>query len=82
MTGIPDSYGGEAVKALVALGSGAALIVPTLLALLRDRVSLIETPQQLESHDIPPVYADQQDVKERVGGIGAGEVDDGAERPL
>jgi long-chain acyl-CoA synthetase len=46
--GVPDAYRGETVKAFVVLRGGAALTLEELQAHLRDRLSPIEMPRQLE----------------------------------
>jgi len=52
--GIPDSYRGETVKAFVVLKPGASLAAPELLAFLKDHISLIEMPKQIEFRDTLP----------------------------
>jgi long-chain acyl-CoA synthetase len=46
--GVPDAYRGETVKAFVVLRSGASLTLDELQAHLKDRLSPIEMPRQLE----------------------------------
>lgn len=46
--GVPDSYRGETVKAFVVLRGGATLTLEDLQAHLKDRLSPIEMPRQLE----------------------------------
>ncbi len=52
--GIPDQYRGETVKAFVVLRPGTALTAPELLAFLRDHLSPIEIPKQIEFRDTLP----------------------------
>ena len=46
--GIPDEYRGETVKAFVVLKPGMALTAPALLAFLKEQLSPIEMPKQIE----------------------------------
>lgn len=46
--GVPDAYRGETVKAFVVLRGGASLTLEQLQAHLKDRLSPIEMPRQLE----------------------------------
>ena len=46
--GVPDDYTGEAVKAFVKLGEGAALEADELLAFLRDKLGRHEAPKHIE----------------------------------
>ncbi len=46
--GVPDDYRGETVKAFVALKQGASLTADELLAFLKDHLSPIELPKQVE----------------------------------
>ena len=48
MIGAPDAYRGETVKAFVVLHGDATLTLEELQAHLRDRLSPIEMPRQLE----------------------------------
>ncbi len=52
--GIPDDYRGETVKAFVVLKPGASLTAPELLAFLKERISPIEMPKQIEFRDTLP----------------------------
>ena len=52
--GIPDDYTGEAVKAFVKLGEGAALEADELLAFLRDKLGRHEAPKHIEFRDELP----------------------------
>ena len=54
MIGVPDPYRGETVKAFVALRPGTALAEADLLAFLRDHLSPIEMPKQIEFRDTLP----------------------------
>ena len=46
--GVPDEYRGETVKAFVVLRPGEALTAPALTAFLRDHISAIEMPKEIE----------------------------------
>lgn len=52
--GIPDDYRGETVKAFVVLKLGALLTAPDLLAFLKERISPIEMPKQIEFRETLP----------------------------
>ena len=52
--GVPDAYRGETVKAFVALKPGAALTKEALLEFLREHLSPIEMPKQVEFRDTLP----------------------------
>ena len=52
--GVPDPYRGETVKAFVALRPGESLTAPDLLAFLKDHLSPIEMPKQVEFRDTLP----------------------------
>ena len=52
--GIPDAYRGETVKAFVALKPDAALTEAELLAFLKDHLSPIEMPKQVEFRESLP----------------------------
>ena len=52
--GVPDAYRGETVKAFVALRPGAMLTAPALLAFLKDHLSPIEMPKQIEFREALP----------------------------
>ncbi len=52
--GVPDEYRGETVKAFVVRKAGAALSEAELLAFLKERLSPIEMPKQVEFRDSLP----------------------------
>lgn len=52
--GIPDEYRGETVKAFVVLKPDTALTAPELLSFLKDHLSPIELPKQIEFRDTLP----------------------------
>ncbi len=52
--GVPDLYRGETVKAFVVLRPGAALTAEALLAFLKDHLSPIEMPKQVEFRESLP----------------------------
>ena len=52
--GIPDEYRGETVKAFVVLKPGMVLTAPALLAFLKQQLSPIEMPKQIEFRDTLP----------------------------
>ena len=52
--GVPDDYRGETVKAFVVRKEGAALSEAELLAFLKERLSPIEMPKQVEFRDSLP----------------------------
>ncbi len=52
--GVPDAYRGETVKAFVVRKPGAALDAQTLCAFLRDHLSPVEMPKQVEFRDSLP----------------------------
>ena len=52
--GVPDTYRGETVKAFVVRRPGATLTAPALLDFLKDHLSPIEMPKQIEFRDSLP----------------------------
>lgn len=52
--GVPDRHRGETVKAFVVLRPGATLTAPDLLEFLKDHLSPIEMPKQVEFRDTLP----------------------------
>ena len=52
--GVPDDYRGETVKAFVVRKEGASLSEPELLAFLKQHLSPIEMPKQVEFRDSLP----------------------------
>ncbi|MFD0387426.1 hypothetical protein ACFQ4K_05655 [Tistrella bauzanensis] len=52
--GIPDEYRGQTVKAFVKLRAGAILTAAELTAFLKERLSPIEMPKQIEFRDALP----------------------------
>ncbi|MBR0687706.1 long-chain fatty acid--CoA ligase [Bradyrhizobium manausense] len=55
--GVPDAYRGETIKAFVVLRGGATLTIDELQAHLKDRLSPIEMPRQLEIRNELPKTA-------------------------
>jgi long-chain acyl-CoA synthetase len=55
--GVPDDYRGETVKAFVVVREQASLSEAGLLAFLKDRLSPIEMPKQIEFRDQLPKSA-------------------------
>ena len=55
--GVPDPYRGQTVKAFVTLKPGTALSQPELLGFLKDALSTIEMPKQIEFRDELPKSA-------------------------
>ncbi|MEM1378362.1 MAG: AMP-binding protein, partial [Pseudomonadota bacterium] len=54
VAGIPDSYRGETVKAFIKLGEGESLTEEALCEFLKDKLSPIEMPKQIEFRDTLP----------------------------
>ncbi len=52
--GIPDQYRGETVKAFIVLRPGSALTPPALMDFLKDHLSPIELPKQIEFRESLP----------------------------
>jgi long-chain acyl-CoA synthetase len=52
--GVPDSYRGEAVKAFVVLGEGAALSAKELTEYCRERLAKFKVPSQIVFVDALP----------------------------
>ncbi len=53
VVGIPDPYRGQTVKAFIKLRAGQSLAKDELIAFLRDKISPIEMPKQVEFRDQP-----------------------------
>ncbi len=53
VAGVPDAYRGQTVKAFIKLRQGQALTKDELLAFLKDKLSPIEIPKQIEFRDRP-----------------------------
>ena len=53
VVGVPDEYRGQTVKAFIKLREGAALSHTDLMTFLKDKLSAIELPKQVEFRDQP-----------------------------
>jgi long-chain acyl-CoA synthetase len=71
---VPDAYRGETVKAFVVLRGGASLTLDELQVHLKDRLSPIEMPRQLEIRKELPKTAvgklSRLELRREIGGAG------------